>query len=177
MCMYIYIYIHIYTHMCCVYTYIHIYVYIYIYIHIKKPTKATKETQAGYSGWSNSFGRFSVLTPSQEAHWSAVPFIPKPMPKPVCRTNLYNKIVLLEVCRTCSGRGIGINGTAQLKPFSRKLVAISGADDSVPPQVIILNTCQQTWSTVSTCYIRRHTHRHTHNTELIHCNLHTCTMY
>ena len=36
------------------------------------------------------------------------------MPKPVCRTNLYNKIVQLEVCRTFSGRGMGINGTAQL---------------------------------------------------------------
>ena len=36
-----------------------------------------------------------------------------PMPKPVCRTNLYNKIIQLEVCRTFSGRGMGINGTAQ----------------------------------------------------------------
>ena len=35
-----------------------------------------------------------------------------PMPKPVCRTDLYNKIVQLEVCRTFSGRGTGINGTA-----------------------------------------------------------------
>ena len=35
-----------------------------------------------------------------------------PMPKPVCRTKLYNKIVQLEVCRTFSGRGMGINGTA-----------------------------------------------------------------
>ena len=33
---------------------------------------------------------------------------------PVCRTNLYNKIVQLEVCRTFSGRGMGINGTAQI---------------------------------------------------------------
>ena len=30
-----------------------------------------------------------------------------PMPKPVCRTKLYNKIVQLEVCRTFSGRGMG----------------------------------------------------------------------
>ena len=37
-----------------------------------------------------------------------------PMPKPVCRTTLHNKIVQLEVCRTFSGRGMGINGTAQL---------------------------------------------------------------
>ena len=35
-----------------------------------------------------------------------------PMPKPVCRKGMYNKIVLLEVCRTFSGRGMGINGTA-----------------------------------------------------------------
>ena len=42
----------------------------------------------------------------------AVPFIPMPMPKPVCRTHLYNKIVQLEVCRTFSGGGMGINGTA-----------------------------------------------------------------
>ena len=38
-----------------------------------------------------------------------------PMPKPVCRTNVYNKIVQLEVCRTFSGRGMGINGTAQYR--------------------------------------------------------------
>ena len=37
-----------------------------------------------------------------------------PMPKPVCITNLYSKIVQLEVCRTFSGRGMGINGTAQI---------------------------------------------------------------
>ena len=36
------------------------------------------------------------------------------MPVPFCRTNLYNKIVQLEVCITFSGRGMGINGTAQL---------------------------------------------------------------
>ena len=36
------------------------------------------------------------------------------MLKPVCRTNLHNKIVLLEVCRTFSGRGMGINGTARV---------------------------------------------------------------
>ena len=42
----------------------------------------------------------------------AVPFIRMPMPKPVCRTNLCSKIVELEVCRTFSGRGMGINGTA-----------------------------------------------------------------
>ena len=37
-----------------------------------------------------------------------------PMPKPVCRTQLYNKVVQLEVCRTFSGRGMGINGTAHI---------------------------------------------------------------
>ena len=37
-----------------------------------------------------------------------------PMPKPVRRTNLYNNIVQLEVCRTFSGRGMGMNITAQL---------------------------------------------------------------
>ena len=46
------------------------------------------------------------------AYRGAVPLIPMPMPKPVCITNLYNKIVQLEVCRTFSGRGMGINGTA-----------------------------------------------------------------
>ena len=49
--------------------------------------------------------------------YRAVPFIPMPMPKPVRRTKLYNKIVQLEVCRTFSGRGMGINGTAQLCSF------------------------------------------------------------
>ena len=43
----------------------------------------------------------------------AVPFIPMPMPKPVCRTNSYNKILQLEVRRTFSGRGMGMNITAQ----------------------------------------------------------------
>ena len=33
---------------------------------------------------------------------------------PVFCKNLYNKIELLEVCRTFSGRGMGIDGTAQL---------------------------------------------------------------
>ena len=38
-----------------------------------------------------------------------------PMPKPVCRTRIYNKIVQLEVCRTFSGRGMGLNGTAHIR--------------------------------------------------------------
>ena len=42
-----------------------------------------------------------------------MPFIPMPMPKPVCRTKLFNKIVNLEVCLTCSGRGMGMNITAR----------------------------------------------------------------
>ena len=50
----------------------------------------------------------------------AVPFIPMPMPKPVCRTKLYNKIVQLEVCRTFSGRGMGINGTAHMCTIFRR---------------------------------------------------------
>ena len=37
-----------------------------------------------------------------------------PMPKPVCITKLYNKIVQLQVCITFSGRGMGINGTAHI---------------------------------------------------------------
>ena len=37
-----------------------------------------------------------------------------PMPKPVCRTNLYNKILQLEICRTFSGRGMGMNITAHI---------------------------------------------------------------
>ena len=36
-----------------------------------------------------------------------------PMPKTVCRTILYSNIVQLEVCRTFSGRGIGMNITAR----------------------------------------------------------------
>ena len=36
-----------------------------------------------------------------------------PIPKPVCITKLYKQIVQPEVCRTCSSRGMGINGTAQ----------------------------------------------------------------
>ena len=39
------------------------------------------------------------------------------MPKPFCRTNLYNKIVQLEVCRTFSGRGMGMNITAHTSSF------------------------------------------------------------
>ena len=44
----------------------------------------------------------------------AVTFIPMPMPKTVCTTNLYNKTVQLEVCRTFPGRGMGMN-ISQLK--------------------------------------------------------------
>ena len=39
----------------------------------------------------------------------AVTFIPMPMPKTVCRTYLWNIIVQQEVCRTYSGRGMGMN--------------------------------------------------------------------
>ena len=41
------------------------------------------------------------------ARYWAVPFIPMPMPKPVCRSNLYSKIVLLEVCKILFGQGYG----------------------------------------------------------------------
>ena len=54
-----------------------------------------------------------------------MPFIPVPMPKPVCRTKLYDKIVQLEVCRTFSGRGMGINGTAQLQVYDVTLSTTS----------------------------------------------------
>ena len=58
------------------------------------------------------------MRPSREAmkerrSW-AVTFIPMPMPKTVCRTTLYNKMIQLEVCTTFSGRGMGMNITAQL---------------------------------------------------------------
>ena len=44
----------------------------------------------------------------------AVTFIPMPMPKTVCVPNLYNKLVQLEVCNTCLGRGMGTNITAHM---------------------------------------------------------------
>ena len=43
------------------------------------------------------------LGPEHIRSW-VVTFIPTPMPKTVCITNLYNKMVQLEVCWTCSGR-------------------------------------------------------------------------
>ena len=43
----------------------------------------------------------------------AVTCIPMPMPETVCRTNLRNKVVPLEVCITFSGRGAGMNITAR----------------------------------------------------------------
>ena len=43
----------------------------------------------------------------------AVTFIPMPMPKIFGITNVYNNIVQLEYCITCSGRGMGMNITAQ----------------------------------------------------------------
>ena len=44
----------------------------------------------------------------------AVPFVPIPTPKTVCRTYLHYKWVQYEVCRTCLGRGMGINITAHI---------------------------------------------------------------
>ena len=56
------------------------------------------------------------------------------MPKPVCRTNLYNKIVQLEVCRTFSGRGMGINGTAHYHyHYYCRQGAVRGAAISAAP--------------------------------------------
>ena len=47
-----------------------------------------------------------------EKRW-AVKFIPMPMPKRVCRTNMCKQIVQLEVCIFFGGRGMGTNITAQ----------------------------------------------------------------
>ena len=44
-----------------------------------------------------------------------------PMPKPVCRANVYHKIVQLEVCRTFSGRGMGMHSIAH---YCYRVIAI-----------------------------------------------------
>ena len=44
----------------------------------------------------------------------AVTFIPMPVPNGVCGTCSYDKWVQYEVCRTCLGRGMGMNITAQV---------------------------------------------------------------
>ena len=49
---------------------------------------------------------------STSRHW-AVTFIPMSMPKTVCRTYSYNKIIQLVVCGAFSGRGMGTTITAQ----------------------------------------------------------------
>ena len=49
----------------------------------------------------------------------AVPFIPVPMPKPVCRTCLNKKWVQFEVCITFLGRGRGTNITARSQLAAR----------------------------------------------------------
>ena len=46
----------------------------------------------------------------------AVTCLPMPMPQTVCRTTVYSEIVQLEVGITCSGRGMGMNITAQGGP-------------------------------------------------------------
>ena len=112
-CVYIYIYIH---------TYIHIYIYIYIYIYYVMVYGLSVVSQS-YFVMSSVIGRLMPWTGSKGSFW-AVPFIPMPMPKPVCRTKLYNRIVQLEVCRTFSGRGMGINGTAQFCRFVFVIVII-----------------------------------------------------
>ena len=44
-----------------------------------------------------------------------------PIPKTVCRTILYNKIVQLEVCITFSGKGMGMHITAHILRLSLEL--------------------------------------------------------
>ena len=44
-----------------------------------------------------------------------MPFIPMPMPKPVCKTPLNSMWVQYEVRITFLGRGMGMNITAQVK--------------------------------------------------------------
>ena len=60
----------------------------------------------------------------------AVTFIPMPMPKTVCITNWYNNVVQLEVCRTCSGSGMGISITAHRR---------SGESSDISARVLDLN--------------------------------------
>ena len=89
--------------------FLYMYVYIYIYIYICLNAYFLFGETVVRSAQS------TLASGPDRNHKRTVPFIPMPMPMPmpVCRTNLYNKIVQLEVCRTCSGSGMGINGTAQ----------------------------------------------------------------
>ena len=43
-----------------------------------------------------------------------MPFIPMPMPKPVCRTSLNGTSVQCDSCVTFGSKGVGMNITAQL---------------------------------------------------------------
>ena len=48
----------------------------------------------------------------------AVTFMPMPMPKTVCRTNVWNKIYKIvqhEICIILAGRGMGVNITARCR--------------------------------------------------------------
>ena len=58
--------------------------------------------------------------------WAAT-FTPMPMPKIVCRTILYNKIVQKDVCIAFSGRGMGMDITAHSRrTFSVLVTALAG---------------------------------------------------
>ena len=50
-------------------------------------------------------------------YW-AVTFIPTRVPRTVCRTNVHTEIVQLEVCKSCSGRGMCMDVTAPLLTWS-----------------------------------------------------------
>ena len=73
--------------------------------------KSDNSRPSASSAWP---GRAAPGTLARTFSYNTVPFIPMPMPKPVCRTNLYNNIVQLEVCITFSGRGMGMNITAHI---------------------------------------------------------------
>ena len=53
-------------------------------------------------------GVFSPAKSSHQFSKRAVTFTPMPMPKTLCRTILSNKTAQQEICRTCSGRGMGL---------------------------------------------------------------------
>ena len=60
----------------------------------------------------------TALIPTARVSW-AVTFIPMPMPKTVCMTNLHSNLVQLEVCITFSGRRMGMNIAAQCSQVPR----------------------------------------------------------
>ena len=80
----------------CIHIYIYIYtcIYIYIYIYIERERY------------------IHIRTHMHSLNYPLIDEDTMSMIKPVCRAHLYHNIVQLEVCRTCSGRGMGINGSA-----------------------------------------------------------------